>query len=229
MKRLCVIPARGGSKRIPRKNLKDFRGRPIIAWSIEAALDSALFHTVMVSTDDSEIADVARSYGAAVPFMRSATTANDHATTADVLLEVLNEFDRSGLTFDTVCCLYATAPFVTVERLHKAVGHVEQEGWDCAFPIVPFSHPVQRALVKGLDGVEYAYPEYAAMRSQDLDPRFQDAGQFYVFQPATLQSTGRMMGNRAYGMVIPETEAQDLDTETDWVIAELKFDLFRRG
>src|SRR5690606_9783461 len=135
---LCIIPARGGSKRIPRKNIKDFLGKPVIAYSIEAALRSSLFDTVMVSTDDEEIAATAKDFGAEVPFLRSAATANDHATTSDVLLEVMQQYNRSGREFANICCLYATAPLVRSEDLIRGY-HTLQKGYDSVFPVVPFS------------------------------------------------------------------------------------------
>lgn len=180
MKNICIIPARGGSKRIPRKNVKDFLGKPIIAYSIEAALQSKLFDEVMVSTDDEEIAGVARKYGASVPFMRSAATADDHATTADVLNEVILKYADRGRSFDACCCLYATAPFVTPQRLQEA--HAKLDASDCigTFTVVPYSYPVQRSIRIDSDGSSYmSCPEYKSARSQDLETIYHDAGQFY--------------------------------------------------
>lgn len=223
MKTLCVIPARGGSKRIPRKNLKAFRGRPIIAYSIEAALASSLFHTVMVSTDDSEIADVARSLGADVPFLRSANTADDHATTADVLLEVLTSYEQLGQRFDIACNLYPTAPFTTAHDL-KA-GHEALVGgpFDVILPIVAFSYPILRSLKRSDDGkIDLNWPEHRNSRSQDLPKAYHDAGQWAFFKTAPFLMTNTLMGPNTGSVILPESRVQDIDTEDDWAMAELK-------
>lgn len=184
MKNIAIIPARGGSKRIPRKNIKPFMGKPIIAYSIEAALQSGLFDEVMVSTDDEEIAEIACKYGAQVPFMRSAEMSNDYAGTADVILEVLRMYKEQGREFETVCCIYSTAPFVTPERLREAYGKMNSE-IDSVFTCVAYSYPIQRSLhiVDGKIGM--VYPEYESSRSQDLETIYHDAGQFYVAKTAS--------------------------------------------
>ena len=221
MKNIAIIPARGGSKRIPRKNIKTFMGKPIIAYSIEAALQSGLFDEVMVSTDDEEIAEIACGYGAKVPFMRSAETSNDYAGTADVILEVLEMYKERGREFDTVCCIYSTAPFVTPERLREAYGKMNSE-IDSVFTCVAYSYPIQRSLhiVDGRIGM--VYPEYMNARSQDLEPIYHDAGQFYFSRTAPFVESRTFWGKNTAGLVLSELEVQDLDTLTDWTLAEMK-------
>jgi len=179
MKNLAIIPARGGSKRIPRKNIKPFLGKPIIAYSIEAAINSKLFDEVMVSTDDDEIAEVAKKYGAKVPFMRSVKNSDDYATTADVLFEVLDNYNLKE--FDYACCIYPGAPMITKVTLSEAYDKLISHNFDSVFPIVQFSYPIQRSLKVFDAKVSMVYPEYLISRSQDLEKRFHDAGQFYWF------------------------------------------------
>ena len=228
MKNLCIIPARGGSKRIPRKNIKPFMGKPIMAYSIEAALKSGIFDEVMVSTDDDEFAEVARQYGAKVPFMRSAATANDYATTEDVLIEVLDEYKKQGREFDNLCCLYSTAPFVTSERLCEAFSNMQQENADAIFTIVAYSYPIQRCLhiVDGKIGMKW--PEYQTARSQDLETVYHDAGQFYFARVPQLRIEKDLWMKNCIPLILPETEVQDLDTLTDWQLAEMKFHLLKQ-
>ncbi|MDE6490111.1 MAG: pseudaminic acid cytidylyltransferase [Muribaculaceae bacterium] len=224
MRRIAIIPARGGSKRIPRKNVRSFMGKPVIAYSIEAALASGVFDEVMVSTDDDEIAEVACRYGASVPFMRSADTAGDYATTAAVIREVLQEYSDKGREFDAFACIYATAPFVTPDRLREAFDRIGHGGIDSAFTVVPFSYPVWRGLVDGAGGrVVMQWPEYRDSRSQDLTPVYHDAGQFYVSTVAGFDRNGSLWGDNTAAIVLSELEVQDLDTETDWALAEMKY------
>lgn len=227
MKNLCIIPARGGSKRIPRKNVKEFLGKPIIAYSIEAALKSGLFDEVMVSTDDQEIAAIAKQYGASVPFMRSEATANDYAGSDEVLREVLREYKKMGREYDVICCLYATAPFVTVENLKKAYSQLG-DTYDAAFTIVRYSYPPQRALVvrNGCTGMRE--PQYYDARSQDLEPIYHDAGQFYFMQIKDIETLD-FWTDHTYGLELSELMVQDLDTETDWQLAEMKFALLHNA
>ena len=224
MKNICIIPARGGSKRIPRKNIKDFLGKPIIAYSIEAALKSGLFDDVMVSTDDKEIAAIARQYGASVPFMRSAETANDYATTADVLLEVIAKYRECGREFDALCCLYATAPFVKSERLRECY-NLMQGDIDSAFTVVEYSYPIQRSLVTDGKLIRLAYPEHKNSRSQDLQKHYHDAGQFYFSTIKNLEENQFLWGEHTAPLILSELEVQDLDTMTDWQLAEMKYKL----
>lgn len=229
MKAIAIIPARGGSKRIPRKNIKDFLGKPIIAYSIEAALQSGIFDEVMVSTDDEEIAEISRQYGASVPFLRSAETSNDYATTADVISEVIDWYDKNGRNFDVVCCLYATAPFVTSQKLCQAAKLIERGDWDSAFPCVEFSYPVLRSLIINPDGrIEMKWPEYKNSRSQDLQKFYHDAGQFYFATIEAFRKAKGLWGKNTAPIVVSELEVQDLDTVTDWAIAEMKYSLLNR-
>ncbi|MDE6007041.1 MAG: pseudaminic acid cytidylyltransferase [Muribaculaceae bacterium] len=226
MKILAIIPARGGSKRIERKNIRDFDGQPVIAYSIRSAIASGCFESVMVSTDDEEIAAVARNYGADVPFMRSEATSNDFATTADVIREVIVEYRKRGKEYDAICCLYATAPFVTAERLRAGAGILQQGEAHAAFTCVAYSYPTQRCLVIGQNGrIGMKYPEYASSRSQDLQPTYHDAGQFYFTTVKEFEKCGSLWGPDTLPIILPELEVQDLDTPTDWKIAEIKYRL----
>lgn len=224
-KKIAIITARGGSKRIPRKNIKEFCGKPILAYSIRAAADSGLFDTVMVSTDDEKIAEIAKQYGAEVPFYRSAETANDYATTNDVLLEVLDEYEKRGQKFDMAVCIYPTAPFVTAEKLRAAVETLEASDADTLIPVVAFSYPPQRAMIVENGRLVFEYPQYLDSRSQDLTPHYHDVGQFYVFRTAAFQVNKKLMVGNILPMVVSELEVQDIDNQTDWEIAEMKYRL----
>lgn len=223
MKKIAIITARGGSKRIPHKNMLPFLGKPIIAYSIEAALKSGVFDEVMVSTDDEKIAEIAREYGAKVPFMRSEKTANDFASTADVLFEVLDEYEKRGEEFDVVCCIYPTAVFVTETKLKEAIDKLINSDFDTLLPVVKFSYPVQRSLVKDGEGLIFKYPEYIDARSQDLEPHFHDAGQFYIMKTVDFKRNREIMKGKIMPYELPEMEVQDIDTMSDWHIAEIKF------
>ena len=228
MKNLCIIPARGGSKRIPRKNIKPFMGKPIMAYSIEAALKSGLFDEVMVSTDDEEFAEVARQYGASVPFLRSEKTSNDYATTIDVLQEVVDMYKQQGEEFDLLCCLYSTAPFVTSERLKEAYDFINEDV-DACFTMVQYSYPVQRGLrINSLGYTEMTHPEHFASRSQDLEKIYHDAGQFYFVKVESFLKEKAVWCKRTKSLVLSELEVQDLDTEVDWKLAEMKFELINK-
>lgn len=222
---ICIIPARGGSKRIPRKNIKDFCGKPIIAYSIEAALKSNLFDEVMVSTDDAEIAEIAKSYGAKVPFIRSAETSDDYATTADVLVEVLKKYEELNLTFDFTCCLYTTSPLLSHVKLNKGYDILKNQSKDSVIPIVGSSHPVQRSFRVSQNNISYAHPEHEKSRSQDLEKHYHDAGQFYWVKTSVLLSQKSLVTNNTGFVELSELEVQDIDTLTDWKLAELKFNL----
>lgn len=227
MRVLAIITARGGSKRIPKKNIKDFCGKPIIAYSIGAALDSALFDEVMVSTDSLEIADIAKSYGAKVPFMRSAQNSNDYAVTRDVLKEVLDEYEKRNQFFDYVACLYPTAPFITADKIKKVMGLLVESGADCAYPVVAFSFPPQRGQIIEDGFLKYKWPENYLKRSQDLEKFYHDAGQFYVYDSKALRNKERMAW-KEIPYVLSELEVQDIDTETDWELAELKYRMIQQ-
>ena len=228
MSSVAIITARGGSKRIPRKNIKEFCGKPIIAYSIEAALGSGIFDEVMVSTDDVEIADIAKAFGAKVPFFRSEKTSNDFATTADVISEVLDKYEKMGRSFDYACCIYPTAPFVTAEKLKLAMEKLQSEGGDSAMPVVKFSFPPQRCLVINDGSLEYKWPENMNKRSQDLEPFYHDCGQYYVFKVSSFRKSGQIIGGKVIPIVTPDTEVQDIDEMTDWEIAELKYKILHK-
>jgi len=220
---LCIVPARGGSKRIPRKNIRPFRGKPILSWSVEAALTSGVFDTVMVSTDDAEIVEVARAAGAEVPFLRSATASDDHATTSDVLLEVLFRYAETGRSFDLACCLYPTAPFVRPQDLSEGRARLLDSGFEVIMPITAFSYPIWRSLKRGDDErIQMNFPENLSTRSQDLPPAYHDAGQWYWFLTASFLREQVLMGSSTGSVVLPPTRVQDIDTEEDWALAELK-------
>ncbi|MCM1191822.1 MAG: pseudaminic acid cytidylyltransferase [Butyrivibrio sp.] len=229
MSAIAIITARGGSKRIPGKNKKEFCGKPILAYSVEAALAAGVFSRVMVSTDDEGIAEIAKKYGAEVPFLRSEKTSDDYATTGDVLLEVLAEYEGKGEWFDMVCCIYPTAPFVTGERLREAAGLLEESGADSVLPVVRFSFPPQRCLVISAGSLQYKWPEYAQARSQDLDPFYHDAGQFYCLRGKSFLEQKTLVMRKTVPLILPEMEIQDIDTEEDWELAQVKYRLKHGG
>ena len=225
MKSVAVITARGGSKRIPRKNIKPFLGKPIIEYSIEAALKTGVFNEVMVSTDDEEIAQVAINAGAKVPFFRSEQTSNDFATTADVLLEVIDSYERIGTSFDKVCCIYPTAPFVTANALKTAMMLLEQENCDCVIPVVKFSFPPQRGVVIKEGKVVPKWPENMSKRSQDLESFYHDCGQFYCLDVDSFKKQKKIWMDNAVPFIQDEINVQDIDTAEDWKIAEMKYQI----
>ena len=221
-KKLAIITARGGSKRIPRKNIKEFCGKPILCYSIEAAFQSEAFDEVMVSTDDTEIADIALKAGASVPFFRSAEMSGDYASTDDVIMEVLQEYQKNGLSFEAFCCIYPTAPFLTGKRLKTAMDLLDMA--DSVMPVVPFSYPPQRGLIVNEKGyVERQFPEYATARSQDLPKVFHDCGQFYACRTAPFLEAGTTDVAKLVPLILSEMEVQDIDTIEDWEIAEIKY------
>lgn len=228
-KRVAIITARGGSKRIPKKNIRAFCGKPILFYSIEAALESGLFEEVMVSTDSEEIAKIAKEAGARVPFMRSAEAANDYASTTDVLLEVLADYEEIGQSFDTICCIYPTAPFVTAEKLKQAVTLLEERDVDSVVPVVRYSFPPQRAFVLRDGFTVMRYPEHAKTRSQDLEPYFHDCGQFYCMQTERFFEKKQIFTDCMLSIEMPEMEVQDIDNESDWELAELKYQRMTLG
>jgi pseudaminic acid cytidylyltransferase len=224
---IAIITARGGSKRIPRKNIRLFCGKPIIAYSIEVALSSRIFDEVMVSTDDEEIAAIATQYGARVPFFRSSNNSDDFSTTFDVLREVLQTYEETEKkTFSRGCCIYPTAPLLSEECLKYGMKLLEKDGAMLSvIPIVKFGFPIQRAF-RCLDGkLEYMYPEYAQRRSQDLEAAYHDAGQFYCFNTKALLEKKALVDKTTKGIVVSEMTTQDIDSESDWNLAELKWHL----
>lgn len=223
MSAIAIITARGGSKRIPNKNKKDFLGKPIMCYSIEAALSSGLFEEVMVSTDDEEIAQIARDTGANVPFMRSAATANDYATTDDVLLEVLAEYEKRGRTFEYMACIYPTAPFVTADKLQEAFRILKEQNASGVMPVVQFSFPPQRGMAVRDGRLAYCYPENAMKRSQDLEAIYHDCGQFYFYRTNEYRACKGDLEDGYVPIVMPETQVQDIDNLSDWKLAEMKY------
>ena len=224
---VAIITARGGSKRIPKKNIKDFCGKPILAYSIEAALKSELFKEVMVSTDSEEIAEVARRYGAAVPFMRSNKTSDDYATTADVLMEVLCEYEKRGETFQYMACIYPTAPFVTAEKLIQGMELLKKENANMVMPVVPFSYPPQRGYIIQNQRLNMKYKENFSRRSQDLEKIYHDCGQFYLYQIDEYRRQKGIIMEGIIPIVVSELQVQDIDNEIDWKLAEMKYSLLR--
>jgi len=223
MSNLCIIPARGGSKRIPRKNIKDFLGKPIIAYSIETALQSDLFDEVMVSTDDEEIAQVAKDFGACVPFFRSEKNSDDFATTTDVLLEVIDRYEILGINFDFVCCIYPTAPLVKIEKLRVGFQKIYKEDYNTVFPVVPFSYPVWRGLKIENDKVKMLWPENLNKRSQDLEETYHDAGQWYWLNVKKFKKDSIIYSRNSSSVFLESTEVQDIDNLIDWKLAILKY------
>lgn len=224
---LCIIPARGGSKRIPRKNIKPFCGKPIIAYSIEAALKSNLFDEVMVSTDDEEIAAIAKKYGAKVPFMRSAKNADDFTGTGDVVYEVLNVYGSYGKVYDVACCIYATAPFVNETRLIEGFNLLRDGEFDVVFPLAKYNSPIWRSYFMTENNcVKMNFSEHDAKRSQDLPDAYYDAGQFYWIKTENLHmlENKNTFGKEKGAIVLDDMEVQDIDNIQDWEIAEMKFE-----
>ena len=229
MKSIAIIPARGGSKRIPRKNCKFFFEKPIIAYSIEAALKSGLYDEVMVSTDDKEIAEIAINYGAKVPFFRSEKNSNDFATTVDVIFEVLDWYKNQDQFFEIATCIYACAPFVNEELLQNTAIKLKETNADCVFPILTYSHPIQRALKIDNKGIIALFDESNPnARTQDLDKAYHDAGMFYTFFVEKMYETKSLRTKNTIGIEISELQAHDIDSEQDWKLAELKYKLFQK-
>lgn len=228
MANIAIIPARGGSTRVPGKNIRNFFGRPVIEYSIEAALKSGIFDEVMVSTDSEEIAEIARNVGAKVPFMRSAENSDSYATTRAVLLEVLGEYEKQGRTFDTMACIYPCAIFITPEKLRNAYQMMQDvPGANAVTPVVAYGYPPQRAMVVKEGFLTYAYPEFINARTQDLEPIYHDCGQFYFWKVEDyVNNTTGLWNTVPY--VMPEEETQDVDNESDFRIAEMKYELVCR-
>jgi pseudaminic acid cytidylyltransferase len=222
--KLCIIPARGGSKRISRKNIKDFLGKPIIAYSIEAALKSGCFDRVIVSTDDEEIAGVAREYGGETPFVRPPELANDYAGTLQVIKQAIEWFEQNDQTPQFVCCLYATAPFVRPEMLKKAFLQLQDSQADYCFTVTPFASPIQRAIkITETKRLKMFYPENFNVRSQDLEEAYHDAGQFYWGKSEAFKQLKPIFSEVASPYILPRYLVQDMDTLEDWTRAELMY------
>ncbi len=220
---IAIITARGGSKRIPRKNIKEFCGKPILAYSIEAALKSGIFDEVMISTEDDEIAKIAKEYGATFPFRRSQETASDHTMTIDVMVEVVEEYRKRGIYPETICCIYPTAPFVTAKKLIGAYLKFEKTGAEAVISVVKFSFPIQRCFVKENDYIKYKWKEYELTRSQDLEPCYHDAGQFYFIKTEAMLEQHTLVPKKTAPIIMNEMDVQDIDNYDDWNIAEIKY------
>jgi pseudaminic acid cytidylyltransferase len=220
--KVAVIPARGGSKRIPRKNIKPFCGKPMIAWSIEVAMASGLFDRIIVSTDDAEISEVARQWGAEVPFTRPVELSNDHAATTEVVAHATQWILNQGCNLQAVCCLYATAPFVRTMDLKLGWEALESGNWAYAFTVTDFAAPIFRSFKQIPEGgIEMFFPEHFSMRSQDLPAALHDAGQFYWGRPSAWMEGKRIFGSHSKPIVIPRWRVQDIDTPDDWERAEI--------
>jgi pseudaminic acid cytidylyltransferase len=220
--RIAVIPARGGSKRIPRKNIKSFNGKPMIAWSIEAAKSCGLFKHIIVSTDDPEIAEVSKQLGAEVPFTRPAELSDDLAGTTEVIAHAAKWAIDQGLDFESICCIYATAPFIQVQDIRRGCEALDSGNWDYAFTVTDFAAPIFRSFKETKQGgLEMFFPEYFGARSQDLPEAFHDAAQFYWGRPEAWIQNKRIFDNRSKPIVIPRWRVQDIDTSEDWDRAEI--------
>jgi pseudaminic acid cytidylyltransferase len=225
MKKLAIIPARGGSKRIPHKNIRLFKDKPIIQYSIDVALQSGLFDEVMVSTEDKEIATLAEKLGANVPFYRSAKAAGDKATMAEVIIDVMDSYQRVGKRFDYFCCILATAPFITIKRLKEAYKKLVDGKFDSVVPFVHYPVPIQQAfkLNPNNDKVEMFFDDQYGIMTQDFVPSYYDAGQFYWMKPESVKEKKRISCDNTGAIILSELEAHDIDTEDDWKIAEQKY------
>ncbi|MGF1703697.1 pseudaminic acid cytidylyltransferase [Photobacterium makurazakiensis] len=224
--RVAIIPARGGSKRIPRKNIKSFFGQPMIAYSINAARDSGCFDRIIVSTDDQEIADIAQQHGAEVPFIRPTNISDDHATTMDVIQHALVWLAQHDCQPELVCCIYATAPFVRADKLEEGLDRIQQLDCDYAFSATSFPFPIQRALKLTTEGTVCMFmPEHQTTRSQDLEEAIHDAGQFYWGTTKAFVEGRAIFSERSVPVILPRIEVQDIDTLEDWETAEGLFAL----
>ena len=223
MKKITIIPARGGSKRIPKKNIKEFMGKPMIAYAIEAALNSNIFDEVMVSTDSEEIAQIAKNYGANVPFLRSNITASDTATTFDVIDEVLHKYKAMGKEFDLLCCVYPCVPFLKSKTLNDALQFMLKNESDAVMPVCKYPVPIEWAM-KIQNGVLVPNDRNAQnIRSQDIEPKYFDAGMFYFCKVEKIYENNSLVSNKTYGHIIDENQCQDIDTIEDWQMAEMKY------
>ncbi len=220
--KIAVIPARGGSKRIPRKNIKEFFGKPMIAWSIEAAKQSNIFDRIIVSTDDKEIAEIAEQYGAEVPFMRPDTLADDFAPTIPVIAHAIEEMKNSGCAVEYACCIYATAPFIQTSDIVAGYEEINTGDWAYTFSVTDFSAPIFRSFeILETGGIQMFYPEHFETRSQDLPEAFHDAGQFYWGTADAWLDGKRFFEPYSKPIVVPRWRVQDIDTIADWERAQL--------
>jgi pseudaminic acid cytidylyltransferase len=221
--KIAVIPARGGSKRIPRKNIKEFCGNPMIAWSIRAAMESNLFDHIVVSTDDVEIAEIAKDCGAEVPFMRPNNLADDYTPTVPVIAHAIESCNKLGWGVDFACCIYPGAPFLQVADLVSAFQLIEERAANFVFPVAEYAHPIQRAMRHMPDGsMQFISPQFELTRTQDLERTYHDAGQFYWGTSAAWLAKKKMHTD-GLGMPIPNWRVVDIDSEDDWIRAEIIF------
>lgn len=220
---IAIITARGGSKRIPRKNIRNFLGFPVIKYPIDAAMKSGCFDEVMVSTDDEEIADIARRCGASVPFLRSMAASDDFATTADVVGEVIEKYEKRGRRFRHLCCIYPTAVFIGRETLRKGLAILKDNRADAVVPVVRFGYPIHRALKIEGGKLVMLNPEHQKTRSQDLPDAYHDAGQFYWILAQSFRKQKKLFMRRTLPIELSEDEVQDIDTVRDWNLAERKY------
>ena len=225
--RIAIIPARGGSKRIPKKNIKLFNNYPIIKYSIDAAINSGCFKDIIVSTDDQEIAEIAIKYGASVPFYRSNKNSDDYSTTVDVLLEVLEVLENNNKSYDSICCIYPTAPFVTSKKIKEAMDLLYniQPRLDAVIPITEFSYPILRSLIIHNENAIMKWPENYNMRSQDFEKFYHDAGQYYCLFVESLKSQKTLYPQNTKPIILSNLEVQDIDNKDDWHLAELKYNM----
>jgi len=228
MNSIAIIPARGGSKRIPRKNIKLFFGTPIIVYSIRAAIESKLFDEIIVSTDDDEIAEIACKFGASVPFRRSLENSGDFATTASVIDEVLHRYAELNKYFINCCCIYPAAPFISSEKLIIGYESLIKNKFNTVFPLVEHRPPIQRALKIFEDKIQMYFPQNINIRSQDLEKSYYDAGQFYWINVDSFLKEKNIYTNNSGGIIIRTNECQDIDDIFDWELAELKFKLINK-
>jgi len=225
-KRIAVIPARGGSKRIPKKNIRLFHGKPIIQWVIEAAEAAGCFDSILVSTDDPEVSAVARASGALVPFVRPAELSDDHTPTVPVIAHALNAMEESGATYQSACCIYPTSVFASSKIITKGLSLLNAGGCNYVMSVIPYPHPIERALrLAPNNTVKMDNPQHVATRSQDLQPSFHDAGQFYWGLSAAWISGAPILSGETKAVVLEHTDARDIDNEQDWQIAEQLFSL----
>ena len=223
-KKIAIIPARGGSKRIPRKNIIPFQGKPMLAYAINAAIKSELFDEIIVSTDDKEIAEIAEKHGAKVPFLRSAKNSNDFATTYNVLAEVFDFYEENGVKFDTACCIYPCVPLLNSDRIKEAEKLLYAGDYDVVFPVIEYGTPIARAFkISDNSKIEPYFKENLLERTQDVTSSYFDAGQFYWMDVLKVRTLKKLITDNSGCIVLSELEAQDIDTLEDLVMAELKY------
>lgn len=227
MKNIAIIPARGGSQRIPKKNIKDFFGKPIIAYTIEIALKSELFDKIIVSTDSQEIADISKLYGATVPFLRSEANSNNYATLSNVLLEVTQKYLEEGIKIDSICCILPTAALITQARLMEAYAKFRNNNFDSVVPVIKFSCPIQRALKSHEGLIKMREPEFTKYRTQDLETYYYDSGQFYWVKSQVILSEYSIFTRNTGYIELENFEAQDVDNAIDWEMLKIKYNYLK--